>query len=443
MIETMLDHFARQLPDIDPTETKEWIDSLDAVVAAQGTPRARYIMAKLLERANELQVGVPPTTSTPYINTIPAENQPFFPGNEDIERRIRAFIRWNAAAMVIRANKSADGIGGHLSTFASSAALYEVGFNHFFKGKDNGLAGDHVYYQGHAAPGVYARSYLEGRLTEQNLDHFRMEIGGTGLSSYPHPRLMPHFWEYPTVSMGLGPINSIYHARFNKYLHDRRLEDTSPSQIWSFLGDGECDEPETLGAIALAGRSDLGNLNWVINCNLQRLDGPVRGNGKIIQELEGVFRGAGWNVIKVVWGSAWDELLHRDVDGVLLNKMNTTVDGEYQRYATENGAYIREHFFGPDPRLRKLVEHLSDRDIENLPRGGHDYQKVYAAFKAAAETTDMPSVILAKTVKGWTLGEGFEGTTQKTVGDLGIEAGCDDHNAQSSRIDLPATLVHR
>ncbi len=409
MIETMLDHFARQLPDIDPAETKEWIDSLDAVVAAQGTPRARYIMAKLLERANELQVGVPPTTSTPYINTIPAENQPFFPGNEDIERRIRAFIRWNAAAMVIRANKSADGIGGHLSTFASSAALYEVGFNHFFKGKDNGLAGDHVYYQGHAAPGVYARSYLEGRLTEQNLDHFRMEIGGTGLSSYPHPRLMPHFWEYPTVSMGLGPINSIYHARFNKYLHDRRLEDTSPSQIWSFLGDGECDEPETLGAIALAGRSDLGNLNWVINCNLQRLDGPVRGNGKIIQELEGVFRGAGWNVIKVVWGSAWDELLHRDVDGVLLNKMNTTVDGEYQRYATENGAYIREHFFGPDPRLRKLVEHLSDRDIENLPRGGHDYQKVYAAFKAAAETTDMPSVILAKTVKGWTLGEGFEG----------------------------------
>jgi len=405
----MIDHYSRQLPDIDPTETREWIDSLDAVVGAQGAPRARYIMAKLLERANELQVGVPPTTSTPYINTIPAEEQPFFPGNEHIERRIRAFIRWNAAAMVIRANKSADGIGGHLSTFASSAALYEVGFNHFFRGKDDGQAGDHVYFQGHAAPGIYARAFLEGRLSETNLDNFRMEIGGTGLSSYPHPRLMPHFWEYPTVSMGLGPINSIYHARFNKYLHQRRIEDTSRNQIWSFLGDGECDEPETLGAISLAGRSDLGNLNWVINCNLQRLDGPVRGNGKIIQELEGVFRGAGWNVIKVVWGSPWDELLHRDVDGVLLNKMNQTVDGEYQRYATEDGGYVREHFFGPDPRLRKLVEHLSDHDLEMLPRGGHDYQKVYAAFKAASDVTDQPTVILAKTVKGWTLGEGFEG----------------------------------
>lgn len=405
----MFDHYTRQLPDIDPAETQEWIDSLDAVVAAQGTPRARYLMAKLLERANELSVGVAPTTSTPYINTIPAEEQPFFPGNEDIERRIRAFIRWNAAAMVIRANKSAEGIGGHLSTFASSAALYEVGFNHFFRGKDDGQAGDHIYFQGHAAPGIYARSFLEGRLSAENLDNFRMEIGGNGLSSYPHPRLMPHFWEFPTVSMGLGPINSIYHARFNKYLHQRRIEDTSNSTIWSFLGDGECDEPETLGAIALAGRSDLGNLNWVINCNLQRLDGPVRGNSKIIQELEGVFRGAGWNVIKVVWGSTWDELLHRDVDGVLLNKMNQTVDGEYQRYATEHGAYIREHFFGPDPRLRQLVEHLSDKELENLPRGGHDYQKVYAAFRAASEVTDQPTVILAKTVKGWTLGEGFEG----------------------------------
>ncbi len=405
----MIDHFARQLPDIDPTETREWIDSLDAVVASQGQPRARYIVAKLLERANELRIGVPPTTSTPYINTIPAEEQPFFPGNEHIERRIRAFIRWNAAAMVIRANKTADGIGGHLSTFASSAALYEVGFNHFFRGKDDGLGGDHVYFQGHAAPGVYARSYLEGRLTEENLDNFRMEIGGCGLSSYPHPRLMPEFWEYPTVSMGLGPINSIYHARFNKYLHQRHIEDTSQSTVWSFLGDGECDEPETLGAISLAGRSDLDNLKWVVNCNLQRLDGPVRGNDKIIQELEGVFRGAGWNVIKVVWGGKWDELLHRDVDGVLLNKMSTTVDGEYQRYAVEDGAYIREHFFGPDPRLRKLVEHLSDHDLAELPRGGHDYQKVYAAFKAASEVTGQPTVILTKTLKGWTLGEGFEG----------------------------------
>ncbi len=405
----MIDHFARQLPDIDPSETKEWIDSLDAVVAAQGTPRARYIVAKLLERANELRIGVPPTTSTPYINTIPAEEQPFFPGNEHVERRIRAFIRWNAAAMVIRANKAADGIGGHLATFASSAALYEVGFNHFFRGKEDGLAGDHIYFQGHAAPGVYARAFLEGRLTEQNLDNFRQEIGGNGLSSYPHPRLMPNFWEFPTVSMGLGPINSIYHARFNKYLHQRSIEDTSQSTIWSFLGDGECDEPETLGAISLAGRSDLDNLKWVINCNLQRLDGPVRGNDKVIQELEGVFRGAGWNVIKVIWGTKWDELLHRDVDGVLLNKMSTTVDGEYQRYAVEDGAYIREHFFGPDPRLRKLVEHLSDDELSDLPRGGHDYQKVYAAFKAASEVKGQPTVILAKTVKGWTLGEGFEG----------------------------------
>ncbi len=405
----MIDYFSRQLPDIDPAETTEWIDSLDAVVSAQGQSRARYIVGKLLERANELNVGVPPTTSTPYINTIPAEDQPFFPGNEAIERRIRAFIRWNAAAMVIRANKIADGIGGHLATFASSASLYEVGFNHFFRGKEDGLAGDHVYFQGHAAPGIYARAFLEGRLTEGQLDNFRMEIGGNGLSSYPHPRLMPHFWEFPTVSMGLGPINSIYHARFNKYLHQRHIEDTSQSTVWSFLGDGECDEPETLGAIALAGRSDLDNLKWVINCNLQRLDGPVRGNDKVIQELEGVFRGAGWNVIKVIWGSKWDELLHRDVDGVLLNKMATTVDGEYQRYAVEDGAYIREHFFGPDPRLRKLVEHLTDDQLADLPRGGHDYQKVYAAFKAASEVIGQPTVILAKTVKGWTLGEGFEG----------------------------------
>jgi pyruvate dehydrogenase E1 component len=405
----MADHFSRQLPDIDPAETKEWIDSLDAVHGAQGQPRARYLMARLLERANELQLGVPPTTSTPYINTIPAEEQPFFPGDENIERRIRAFIRWNAAAMVIRANKTADGIGGHLSTFASSASLYEVGFNHFFRGKEDGQPGDHVYFQGHAAPGIYARAFLEGRLSEQQLDNFRMEVGGNGLSSYPHPRLMPGFWEYPTVSMGLGPINSIYQARFNKYLHQRRIDDTSQSNVWSFLGDGECDEPETLGAISLAGRSGLGNLKWIINCNLQRLDGPVRGNGKIIQELEGVFRGAGWNVIKVIWGGRWDELLHRDVDGVLLNRMSETVDGEYQRFAVEDGAYIREHFFGPDPRLRKLVDHLSDDDLRDLPRGGHDYQKVYAAFKAAADTTDQPSVILAKTIKGWTLGEGFEG----------------------------------
>ena len=310
--------------------------------------------------------------------------------------------------MVVRANKAADGIGGHLSSYASSASLYEVGFNHFWKGKDDGLAGDHIYMQGHAAPGIYARAFLEGRLSEENLDHFRMEIGGKGLSSYPHPRLMPEFWEFPTVSMGLGPINSIYHARFARYLTQRHIDDASQGKIWAFLGDGETDEPETLGAISLAGRSGLGNLIWVINCNLQRLDGPVRGNGKIIQELEGSFRGAGWNVIKVVWGGKWDELLARDVDGVLLNKMNTTVDGEFQRYAVEDGAYIREHFFGPDPRLRKLVEHLSDDDLKNLPRGGHDYQKVFSAYQAAVEETERPTVILCKTIKGWTLGQGFE-----------------------------------
>ncbi|MDQ2649154.1 MAG: pyruvate dehydrogenase (acetyl-transferring), homodimeric type [Actinomycetota bacterium] len=405
----MIDGFVHQLPDIDPGETREWLDSLDSVVDAQGKTRARFLLSKLLERARELQVGVPATVSTPYVNTIPPEEEPFFPGNEDLERRIRAFIRWNAAVMVVKANKAADGIGGHLATFASSAALYEVGFNHFFRGKDDGEAGDHVYFQGHAAPGIYARAFLEGRLTESQLDHFRREVGGGGLSSYPHPRLMPDFWEFPTVSMGLGPLCSIYQARFNKYLHNRKLEDTSRSRVWAFLGDGECDEPETLGSISLAAREGLDNLIWVVNCNLQRLDGPVRGNGKNIKELEAVFRGAGWNVIKVVWGSKWDELLLRDRDGVLLNKMNETVDGEFQRYAVESGSYAREHFFGPDPRLSKLVEHLSDEDIRNLPRGGHDYRKLYAAYKAATEQEGAPTVILAKTVKGWTLGPDVEG----------------------------------
>ncbi len=405
----MIDNFSRQLPDTDPGETKEWVDSLDALIDSQGKVRARYIVAKLLERAQERQVGTAQTVTTPYINTIPPENQPFFPGDEHIERRIRAFIRWNAAVMVIRANKNADGIGGHLSTYASSASLYEVGFNWFFHGKEDGLPGDHIYFQGHAAPGVYARAFLEGRLSESQLDNFRQEIGGEGLSSYPHPRLMPNFWEFPTVSMGLGPINSIYHARFNRYMTDRSIDDTSATKLWSFIGDGETDEPETLGAISLAGRSGLDNLIWVVNCNLQRLDGPVRGNGQIITELEGIFRGAGWTVIKVIWGSRWDELLQKDIDGVLLNKLNTTVDGEYQRLAVESGAYIRENFFGPDPRLRKLVEHLSDDEIRDLPRGGHDYVKLYAAYKAASENVGGPTVILAKTIKGWTLGEGFEG----------------------------------
>ncbi|MFW2382423.1 MAG: pyruvate dehydrogenase (acetyl-transferring), homodimeric type [Acidimicrobiales bacterium] len=401
--------FLGNFPDIDSEETAEWLESLETVNNVAGKTRARYLLGRLNHRASQLQLGTSQTTSTDYVNTIPAEDQPFFPGDEHTERRIRAFIRWNAAAMVVRANKKSDGIGGHLSTFASSAALYEVGFNHFFRGKDDGLAGDAVYFQGHAAPGIYARAFLEGRLEEGQLDNFRMEVGGNGLSSYPHPRLMPDFWEYPTVSMGLAPINSIYHARFLRYLADRKIEDTSGTRVWAFLGDGESDEPETLGAISLASRHGLDNLTWVINCNLQRLDGPVRGNGKIIQELEAVFRGAGWNVIKVIHGSRWDELLLKDVEGVLLNKMNTTVDGEFQRYAVEDGGFIREKFFGPDPRLRKMVDHLTDDDLRNLPRGGHDYQKVFAAYKAATEHRGQPTVILAKTVKGWTLGEGFEG----------------------------------
>ncbi|MSY70424.1 MAG: pyruvate dehydrogenase (acetyl-transferring), homodimeric type [Actinobacteria bacterium] len=405
----MIDGYSHQLPDIDPEETREWIDSLDAVVGRIGTQRAGFLIARILERAQELRIGTAPTINTPYVNTIPVDQQPWFPGDEAIERRIRRWIRWNAAAMVIRANKRADGIGGHLSTFASSASLYDVGFNHFFRGKDGGQPGDHVYFQGHAAPGVYARAFIERRMEESHLDRFRQEIGGGGLSSYPHPRLMPDFWEFPTVSMGLGPINSIYHARFNKYMLNRRLDDTSASRVWCFVGDGEVDEPETLGSIALAGHQRLDNLTWVVNCNLQRLDGPVRGNGKIIQELEGMFRGAGWNVIKVIWGSKWDPLLAADRDGVLLTKMNTTVDGEFQRYATESGTYARQHFFGPDPRLSKMVSHLSDDELRTLPRGGHDYLKLYAAYKAATETEGRPTVILAKTIKGWTLGEGFEG----------------------------------
>jgi pyruvate dehydrogenase E1 component len=403
-----LDQSSSQIPDADPVETAEWLDSLEAVVDAQGQSRARYLVSRITERARELQIGTPAEVSTPYVNTIPVENQPWFPGDLEMERRIRQYLRWNAAATVVRANLRTDGIGGHLSTFASSAMLYEVGLNHFFRGKDSGRIGDHVYFQGHASAGIYARAFLEHRLDEEHLINFRHETDGHGLSSYPHPWLMPQFWEFPTVSMGLGPINSIYQARFHKYLHNRRIEDTSDSRVWCFVGDGETDEPETLGSISLAGREQLDNLVWVVNCNLQRLDGPVRGNGKIIQELESVFRGAGWNVIKVIWGEAWDELLARDVDGVLLTKMNATLDGEWQRFAVESGAYIREHFFGPDPRLRKMVEHLSDAQLQSLPRGGHDYRKVYSAYKAATETTGAPTVILAKTVKGWALGSAVE-----------------------------------
>jgi len=403
-----IDDFVHQLPDIDPAETREWLESLQSVVDGRGKSRATYLLSRLMEQAREQGVGVPAVASTPYINTIPPEREPWFPGDEHLERRIRAFVRWNAAVMVARANRRHDGLGGHLSTYASAAALYEVGFNHFFHGKEDGRFGDQVFMQGHAAPGIYARAYLEGRLTEDRLDRFRQEVGGGGLPSYPHPRRMPDFWEFPTVSMGLGPLNAVAQARFNRYLLHHEMVDTSDSRVWCFIGDGEMDEPESTAALSLAAREQLDNLIFVVNCNLQRLDGPVRGNGKVIQELESIFRGAGWNVIKVVWGREWDELLARDVDGVLVNKMNSTVDGEFQKYAVESGAYIRDHFFGPDPRLRAMVEHLSDDDLRRLPRGGHDYRKLYAGYKTAVEHEGGPTVILAKTVKGWTLGSGVE-----------------------------------
>ena len=395
-----------QLPDIDPDETQEWLDSLDALVDERGRDRARYVMLKLLERSRESKVGVPALRSTDYINTIPPESEPWFPGDEYVERRIRAYIRWNAAAMVSGANRPGLGVGGHIATYQSAASLYEVGFNHFFRGTQHPGGGDQIYIQGHASPGIYARAYLEGRMNETQLSRFRQEVQhgvGQGLSSYPHPRLMPDFWEFPTVSMGQGAINSIYQARFNRYLQHRGIKDTSQQHVWAFLGDGEMGEPESLGAIGVAAREELDNLTFVINCNLQQLDGPVRGNGKIIQELESTFRGAGWNVIKVVWGREWDDLLARDVDGVLVNQMNRTPDGQFQTYAVEDGSYAREHFFGADPRLLKMVEHLTDDEVSKLPRGGHDYRKVYSAFKAATEHSGQPTVILAQTIKGWTI----------------------------------------
>jgi pyruvate dehydrogenase E1 component len=402
--------FKRQLPDRDQDETADWVSSLDSVVADEGRARAQFILYRILKRARQHNLGLPPLTATRYINTISPEQEPDFPGDEEMERRIRRMIRWNAVAMVIRANSRAPGIGGHLATYASAATLYEVGFNHFFRGKDADGMGDQIFFQGHAAPGIYARAFLEGRLSEDQLDHFRQEVvPGKGLSSYPHPRLMPDFWEFPTVSMGLGPLAAIYQARFNRYLQHRGIKDTSKNRVWAFLGDGETDEPEALGSLSVAAREGLDNLTFVVNCNLQRLDGPVRGNGKIIQELESVFRGAGWNVIKVIWAREFDELLAHDVDGVLVDKMNDTLDGEYQKFSVETGAYIREHFFGPDPRLKELAAHLSDDDILHLRRGGHDYRKVYAAYDAATHVKDRPTAILAKTVKGWTLGTGVEG----------------------------------
>jgi len=404
------DGLPSQLPDVDPEETSEWLESLDAVVDTQGKPRARYLMLSMLQRARERQVGVPPLRSTDYINTIPPEAEPWFPGDERIEKQIRRAVRWNAAVMVSRANRPELGVGGHIATYASAASLYEVGFNHFFRGKHSadGSSGDQVFFQGHASPGIYARAFLEGRLTQDQLDGFRQEISRQGIPSYPHPRLMPDFWEFPTVSMGLGPIDAIYQARFNRYLHARGIADTSKSRVWAFLGDGEMDEPESLGAIGVAAREELDNLTFVVNCNLQRLDGPVRGNGKIIQELESYFRGAGWNVIKVIWGRDWDPILARDVDGALVNKLNATPDGQLQTYSVESAQYIREHFFGDDPRLRAMIKELSDDDLRRLSRGGHDYRKVYAAFAAAQAHVGQPTVILAHTIKGWTLNS-FQG----------------------------------
>ncbi|MCB9207021.1 MAG: pyruvate dehydrogenase (acetyl-transferring), homodimeric type [Ignavibacteriales bacterium] len=398
------------LEEIQELETREWLESLEFVLRNSGPERVRQLLHDLDTYAHEAGVDLPFTANTPYINTIPKDQEPKFPGGREIERRIKSLVRWNAMAMVVRANKLDPGIGGHISTYASAATLYEVAFNHFFRGKDNNNDGDQIYFQGHAAPGIYARAYLEGRLDSKKLHNFRHELKpGGGLSSYPHPRLMPDFWEFPTVSMGLGPIMAIYQARFNKYLENRGLKSASESKVWAFLGDGETDEPETLGAISLAAREGLDNLIFIINCNLQRLDGPVRGNSKIIQELEAVFRGAGWNAIKVVWGSDWDPLLEADKTGLLTKRMNEIVDGESQKYIVEGGAYIREHFFGKYPELLELVKHYTDEDLEKMKRGGHDPEKVYAAFKSAVGVKGKPTVILAKTVKGYGLGEAGEG----------------------------------
>jgi len=407
---TDTDRLIHEASDTDPAETAEWLASLEDVLREKGPERVSYLLSALDEKAQREGIELPYTQTTPYINTIPRSEQPPYPGDRELERRIKSIMRWNAMAMVVRANREEEGIGGHISTFASLATLYEVGFNHFFRGKDHESGGDSIYFQGHASPGVYARAFLEGRLSEDDLSNFRRElVPGGGLSSYPHPWLMPEFWEFPTVSMGLGPLMSIYRARFMNYLYDRGLAEDKGAKVWCYVGDGECDEPETLGAITLAAREQLDNLIWVINCNLQRLDGPVRGNGKMIQELEGIFRGAGWNVIKVVWGDDWDDLLERDKSGQLVRRMGEVVDGQYQKYIVSDGAYIREHFFGKYPELLDLVKGMSDDDLRRLRRGGHDPDKVFAAYKTAVEHKGQPTVILAKTVKGYGLGEAGEG----------------------------------
>jgi pyruvate dehydrogenase E1 component len=423
-------------PDIDPQETQEWLEAIDAVLANEGTERAHFLLETLIDKARRSGAYLPYNATTAYVNTIPTHLQQRHPGNPDMERRIRALIRWNAIMTVLRANEKSPGVGGHIASFQSAATLYDVGFNHFFRAANDKFGGDLVFFQGHSSPGVYARAYLEGRINEDQLDNFRQETTGNGLSSYPHPWLMPDFWQFPTVSMGLGPLQGIYQARFLKYLHDRGIADTSDRKVWVFCGDGEMDEPESLGAISLASREKLDNLIFVINCNLQRLDGPVRGNGKIIQELESDFRGSGWNVIKVIWGSYWDPLLAMDKDGLLKKRMEECVDGEYQNFKAKGGAYTREHFFGKYPQLKEMVAAMSDHDIWRLNRGGHDPHKVYAAYAAATQHKGQPTVILAKTVKGYGMGEAGEAqnTThqQKSMDIASLKAFRD-------RFDLPLT----
>jgi pyruvate dehydrogenase E1 component len=395
-------------PDSDPQETQEWLDAMRGVLSSEGPERARDLIARLVDEAQRSGAHVSLGLETPYVNTIPLDRQPPMPGNRELEARLRHYVRWNALAMVVRSNKVSSELGGHVASFASAATLYDVGFNHFFRAPSQEFGGDLVFFQGHSSPGVYARAFLEGRITEEQLDHFRQEVGGKGLSSYPHPWLMPAFWQFPTVSMGLGPIMSIYQARFMRYLHDRALLDASGRKVWAFVGDGEMDEPESLGAVSLAGREKLDNLIWVVNANLQRLDGPVRGNGKIIQELEGVFRGAGWNVIKVIWGSNWDPLLAADKSGRLVQLMNECVDGDYQTFKSRDGKYVREEFFGRYPETKALVADWTDDEVWALRRGGHDSLKVYAAYKAAVEHRAQPTVVLAKTIKGFGMGEAGE-----------------------------------
>ena len=438
----ILNGLPTNLPDIDSEETAEWLESLDQMIDSDGRHRARYVMLKLLERARDRHLGVPSLTATDYVNTISPEQEPWYPGDVDLERRFRRLARWNAAIMVHRAQRPGVGVGGHISSYASSATLYEVGFNHFFRGKDHPGGGDQVFFQGHASPGMYARAFLEGRLDENDLNGFRQEkshlVDGRirALPSYPHPRQMPGFWEFPTVSMGLGPIAAIYQAHFNKYLHNRGLKDTADQRVWAFLGDGEMDEVESRGALQLAAYEELDNLTFVVNCNLQRLDGPVRGNGKIMQELESFFRGAGWNVIKVVWGRGWDPLLAADRDGALLNVMNSTADGDYQTFKANDGAYVRDHFFGRDPRTAKMVEDWSDEKIWKLTRGGHDYHKVYAAYKAASQFTGAPTVILAHTIKGYFLGSHFAG---RNATHQMKKLALDDLKQFRDRLDMPIT----